>query len=119
VFKTPLDSVRNTSTFPRLASLFARRGKLVHSVKIYSDVIEVARRIADRWYVSTGDAAVGPVGLELIARGVAAGKVPPEAFVRHEAWKVWRPLTELAVIERADGSVVPALPEGRESGYES
>jgi hypothetical protein len=73
-------------------------------VKMLSDVVDVARRAADRWYVSTGNAAVGPVNLELLARGVEAGKVPLEAFVRHEEWTVWRPLSELAVIS-GDGGV--------------
>lgn len=70
----------------------------MHQVKLLADVVDVARRSADRWYVTTGHAAVGPVKLDLIARGVEAGKVPVEAFVRHEAWKVWRPLAELAEI---------------------
>jgi hypothetical protein len=70
----------------------------MHQVKLLADVVNVARRAADRWYVTTGHAAVGPVKLDLIARGVEAGKVPLGAFVRHEAWKVWRPLTELAEI---------------------
>jgi hypothetical protein len=74
----------------------------MHSVKMLADVVDVARRSADRWYVTTGDAAVGPVNLDLIARGVEAGKVPLGAFVRHEAWKVWRPLVELAEIVGAE-----------------
>jgi hypothetical protein len=70
----------------------------MHHVKMLADVMAVARRAADRWYVSTGNAAVGPVNLDLLARGVEAGKVPLEAFVRHEEWKVWRPLSELAIV---------------------
>jgi hypothetical protein len=70
----------------------------MHSVKMLADVVDVARQSADRWYVTTGHMAVGPVNLDLIARGVEAGKVPLEAFVRHEAWKVWRPLAELAEV---------------------
>jgi hypothetical protein len=66
------------------------------------DVLDVARRAADRWYVTVGHAAVGPVNLDLLARGVEAGKVPIDAFVRHEQWKVWRPLSELAVFEGDD-----------------
>jgi hypothetical protein len=72
-------------------------------VKMLADVVDVARRTADRWYVSTGNAAVGPVNLDLLARGVEAGKVPLKAFVRHEQWTVWRPLSELAVISDEDG----------------
>jgi hypothetical protein len=79
-------------------------------VKMMAEVEDVARRAADRWYVSTGNAAVGPVNLDLIARGVEAGKVPLEAFVRHEGWTVWRPLSELAIVQRDE---VP----GEAAGY--
>jgi hypothetical protein len=72
-------------------------------VKMLADVVDVARRAADRWYVTVGHAAVGPVNLDLLARGVEAGKVPLGAFVRHEQWKVWRPLVELAVFEDGPG----------------
>src|SRR5579871_6620082 len=72
-------------------------------VKMIADVVDVARRAADRWYVTVGHAAVGPVNLDLLARGVEAGKVPFDAFVRHEQWKVWRPLSELAVLEDEAG----------------
>lgn len=49
---------------------------------------------ADRWYVTDGAHSVGPVRLDLLTRGVEAGRVPLDSFVRHEAWKVWRPLTD-------------------------
>lgn len=71
----------------------------MQTVKMSADMVDVARRAADRWYVTVGHAAVGPVNLDLLARGVEAGKVPLDAFVRHEQWKVWRPLAELAVFE--------------------
>jgi len=87
----------------------------MNSVKMLADVVNVARRSADRWYVTIGNTAVGPVNLDLIARGVEAGKVPLEAFVRHEAWKVWRPLVELAEIVEGDAprrsSAPPVLPD--------
>src|SRR6201995_4533542 len=78
----------------------------MHHVEMLADVVDVARRAADRWYVTTGNTAVGPVNLDLLARGVEAGKVPLEAFVRHEQWTVWRPLSELAVISDEDGAPV-------------
>jgi hypothetical protein len=74
----------------------------MQQVKMLDDVLDVARRAEDRWYVTIGHTAVGPVNLDLLTRGVEAGKVPLEAFVRHEQWKVWRPLSELAVIEGDD-----------------
>jgi hypothetical protein len=45
--------------------------------------------------VTDGATAVGPVGLELLARGIAAGRVPREAFVRHASWGGWRGLADL------------------------
>ncbi len=70
----------------------------MRTVKMLADVLDVQRTAADRWYVTNGATAVGPLNLELITRGIEAGKVPLESFLRHEAWKVWRPLTELAVV---------------------
>jgi hypothetical protein len=71
-------------------------------VKMLAELEDVARRAADRWYVTTGTTAVGPVNLDLLARGVEAGKVPLEAFVRHEGWTVWRPLSELTIVQHDD-----------------
>jgi hypothetical protein len=83
-------------------------------VKMLSDIVDVARRAADRWYVTTGQAAVGPVNLDLLARGVEAGKVPVESFVRHEEWTVWRPLSEVAEILCDDDRETPVLSASRE-----
>ncbi len=65
-------------------------------LKITRGAVDVARRVSDRWYVSVGQRAIGPVKLDLLARGVEAGRVPATAFVRHEAWKVWCPIAEIA-----------------------
>lgn len=59
---------------------------------------ENAEGNADRWYVSDGATAVGPMAFDLIARGIQEGKVPPESYVRHEAWRVWRPVWEVTEI---------------------
>jgi hypothetical protein len=75
----------------------------MRSVKLLTDSLGPERAAADRWYVSNGVTAVGPVNTDLLARGIEAGKVPLESFVRHEAWKVWRPLCEIAVVEGTDG----------------
>ena len=55
----------------------------------------VDARAADEWYVTDGATAVGPVGIELLARGITAGRVPPDAFVRHASWGSWRGLANL------------------------
>jgi hypothetical protein len=83
-------------------------------LKLSEDVWDVARRSTDRWYVTVGQTAVGPVNLDLLARGVEAGKVPLSAFVRHEAWKVWRPLAELALVSN-DVASAPASRDARET----
>ncbi len=50
----------------------------------------------DEWYVTDGATAVGPVTLELLGRGLDAGKVPADAFVRHASWNGWRDLSDLS-----------------------
>ncbi len=64
---------------------------------------------ADRWYVTDGMNAVGPVQRTLLVRGIEAGRVPLDSFVRHEGWKVWRPLADFA---ESDGvpSAIPTMP---------
>lgn len=62
------------------------------AVKMRTDALGTAG--ADKWYVTDGAHAVGPVRLDLLARGIEAGRVPLDSFVRHEGWKVWRPLTD-------------------------
>ncbi|MEZ4301551.1 MAG: GAF domain-containing protein [Polyangiaceae bacterium] len=68
-------------------------------VRLRSDILRADRASADRWYVTNGATAVGPVALELVERGVEAGKIPVESYIRHEMWKIWRPLSELCVVE--------------------
>ncbi|HYQ18905.1 MAG TPA: hypothetical protein VEQ58_24180, partial [Polyangiaceae bacterium] len=50
---------------------------------------------SDRWFVTNGILAVGPVTFELLLRGVAYGRIGATAFVRHESWQVWRRLDEM------------------------
>lgn len=68
----------------------------------------------DAWYVTDGATAVGPVTLELLARGITAGKVPPSAFVKHESWSAWRDLKNLDELDpsfdpRRSFQVLPAV----------
>ena len=53
------------------------------------------RAPTDRWFVTNGVAAVGPVTFELLLRGVAHGRISTTSFVRHESWQVWRRFDEL------------------------
>jgi hypothetical protein len=64
------------------------------------DTVETLARLAegsaiDRWYVTDGVMSVGPVALELLGRGIEAGKVPSDGFVRHESWSRWRRMSDL------------------------
>ena len=49
----------------------------------------------DRWYVTNGVVAIGPISFELLRRGARSGRVPNGSFVRHETWNVWRRLDEI------------------------
>lgn len=70
----------------------------MNAVKLFRSTLAVDPAFPDRWFVTNGVGAIGPVELALVARGIEAGKVDVEScFVRHESWKVWRSLAELAV----------------------
>ena len=70
-------------------------------VKLFDDLLSAERGFADRWYVRNGEESVGPVELALLARGIETGKVPLDSFVRNEAWTVWRPLSDIAMVSVA------------------
>ncbi|HKO52359.1 MAG TPA: hypothetical protein VJV79_31845 [Polyangiaceae bacterium] len=50
---------------------------------------------SDRWFVTNGIVALGPVSYELVLRGIAYGRIPAGSFVRHESWQVWRRLEDI------------------------
>lgn len=84
-------------------------------VKLRGDILRADRVNADRWYVTNGTTAVGPIELALLERGLEAGKVPLESYVRHETWKIWRPLSELTIAEEQRpidplGTPLPGFP---------
>ena len=56
----------------------------------------------DRWFVTNGVVAVGPISFELLMRGASHGRIPDSSFVRHESWQVWRRLDEIGSLP-ADG----------------
>src|SRR6187401_228180 len=53
---------------------------------------------SDRWFVTNGVVAVGPVSFELLLRGVAHGRIPNGSVIRHESWKVWRRLEDIGAL---------------------
>lgn len=50
---------------------------------------------SDRWFVTNGVVAVGPISFDLLMRGAAHDRIPRGSFVRHESWQVWRRLDEI------------------------
>lgn len=83
------------------------------TVRLRADILRADRASADRWYVTNGATAVGPVQLELVERGIEAGKIPVESYIRHELWKIWRPLSELCItqdIGPIDPNGTPVVP---------
>lgn len=77
------------------------------AVRLKNDALVVQG--SDRWFVTDGLNAVGPVRRDLLVRGIEAGRVPLDSFVRHESWKVWRALADFA--ERSDESRAASPPE--------
>jgi len=80
------------------------------TIRLLTDVGSVSRASGDRWYVSNGVKPVGPVHFELVVRGIEAGRVPLDSYIRHETWRVWRPLADIAcVVADEDGDAPAAL----------
>jgi len=59
------------------------------------DTTPPSARRNDRWFVTNGVVAVGPISFELLMRGASHGRIPQSSFVRHESWQVWRRLDEI------------------------
>jgi hypothetical protein len=49
----------------------------------------------DRWFVTNGVVAVGPVSFGRLLQGVAQGQIPEGSVVRHESWHAWRRLEDI------------------------
>ena len=56
----------------------------------------------DKWYVTNGVVAVGPVSFDLLTRGVVNGRIPGNSFIRHESWRVWRRLKDINGLSVSD-----------------
>ncbi|WP_437813439.1 DUF4339 domain-containing protein [Sorangium sp. So ce1078] len=70
----------------------------MRSVKLFEELRSSERGFTDRWYVTNGERSVGPVKLDQLARGIESGIVPLDSFVRNEAWTVWCPLSDIAMV---------------------
>lgn len=47
------------------------------------------------WYVTNGQAVVGPVNTDLLLRGITHGRIPDDCFIAQPTWPVWRPLDQI------------------------
>jgi GAF domain-containing protein len=59
---------------------------------------------AEDWFVSDGDGVIGPISMELVARGVASEKVPLGAFVRRADWTDWQRVGDVAELHDGETS---------------
>jgi hypothetical protein len=50
---------------------------------------------ADGWYVRNGKLVIGPVGTDLLVRGITHGRVPGGCMARRESWTSWRRLSQI------------------------
>jgi hypothetical protein len=48
-----------------------------------------------QWLVSNGSVTVGPVGTDLLLRGVMHGRVPSTSLVRQPSWEHWREIGKI------------------------
>ncbi|WP_437734282.1 DUF4339 domain-containing protein [Sorangium sp. So ce1335] len=83
----------------------------MRSVKLFEELRSSERGFPDRWYVSNGERSVGPVNLDQLARGIESGMVPLDSFVRNEAWTVWRPLSDIAMVTVVDAATPAVQPD--------
>ncbi|KYF64968.1 hypothetical protein BE11_35135 [Sorangium cellulosum] len=83
----------------------------MRSVKLFEELRGSERGFTDRWYVSNGEQSVGPVNLDQLARGIESGVVPLDSFVRNEAWTVWCPLSDIAMVTVADAATPAVQPD--------
>lgn len=47
------------------------------------------------WYLTNGRNVVGPVGTDLLLRGIAQGRVPIDTYVAQSTWALWRPIDQI------------------------
>jgi hypothetical protein len=63
-----------------------------------------------RWYVTNGDTVVGPVGTDLLLKGITNARIPDDCMVMQESWSEWRSLFEIRELSAI--GPVPCWTEG-------
>jgi len=67
------------------------------------------RRPPPLWFVTNGEATVGPVKTDLLQRGVIHRRIPEDCLVRELTWRTWRPLHEIREVRAVQDGFRPVL----------
>jgi len=67
---------------------------------------------AGPWYVTDGQGVVGPVGTDVLLRGIASSRIPHSCLVRQASWSSWRHLHEIREVSRGWFEPAPAWEAG-------
>lgn len=70
---------------------------------------QVAKRVraAKHWLVRSSGNVIGPVSLELLERGLEAGKIPGDAEMSLLGGSTWRPVSEICTAPRSEAEATP------------
>ncbi|MBW2453322.1 MAG: hypothetical protein JRI68_02375 [Deltaproteobacteria bacterium] len=73
---------------------------------------QVANRVrsAKHWLVRSDGNVIGPVSLELLERGLEAGKIPVEAEMALLGGNTWRSVSEIFTAPRSEAVATPTEP---------
>jgi hypothetical protein len=72
------------------------------------------------WYVTNGAVVVGPVGTDLLLRGITSSRIPNDCMVAQPNWGAWRPIDRIREISRiarpfswakTEAELAPGIPE--------
>ena len=56
------------------------------------------------WYVTNGDAVIGPIATDLLLRGVATSRIPEYCLVAQASWTRWRELRHIREFSRSQSA---------------
>ena len=94
-------------------------GPLIEAIGAQKPMILSDQRLSAaapaRWYVTNGDTVVGPVGTDLLLRGITSARIPDDCMVMQESWSEWRNLVEI----RELSAIGPVPTWGEPSGISS
>lgn len=68
-------------------------------------ILEVAK--TQEFWISNGNATVGPVDTALFLKGVTAGRVPESCWVIGAGWSQWRPVTQVREVAALRNAAAP------------